>query len=189
MNEMMNGMFGKVAAGMCRLSMYGGIAIKTESGYKSYDAVSGRLVNCENFVFPVGEEFFFVIPTNKVKKGDIILANGKPKYVLAAEKNKITALNYENAVVEMILPERFFFMGNTYFYGKIVSMFGSKGLGGQKGAGRIMKYMMLSQMLKGDGNKSLFPMLMLAGKGDMGFEDLFEFEEGNEPEETDDIEE
>ena len=34
--ELFNGMFGKVAAGMCRLSMNGGIAIKTSNGYKTY---------------------------------------------------------------------------------------------------------------------------------------------------------
>ena len=72
MKEWMSSMLGKVAPGMCRLSMQGGIAIKTGDGYKSYDSATGRMVNCDNFVFPVGEEFFFVIPTNRVKKGDII---------------------------------------------------------------------------------------------------------------------
>lgn len=30
----LNGMFGKIAPGMCRLSMNGGIAVKTANGYK-----------------------------------------------------------------------------------------------------------------------------------------------------------
>ena len=34
--EMFNGMFGKIASGMCRLSMTGGIAVKTSNGYKTY---------------------------------------------------------------------------------------------------------------------------------------------------------
>ena len=87
--NMFNGMFGKIAKGMCRLSMSGGIAVRTSSGYKSFNVKTGRLTNCENFVFNSGDEFFFVIPTNKVTKGDIILVNGKPKCVLEAEKNKI----------------------------------------------------------------------------------------------------
>lgn len=45
MNNMLNGMFGKVAPGMCRLSMNGGIAVKTSNGYKTYNMKTGRLVN------------------------------------------------------------------------------------------------------------------------------------------------
>lgn len=37
MNNFLNGMFGKVGDGMCRLSMNGGIAVKTSGGYKSYN--------------------------------------------------------------------------------------------------------------------------------------------------------
>lgn len=69
MMNALNGMFGKVAPGMCRLSMSGGIAVKTDNGYKSYNVKTGRLTNCDNFVFNAGEEFFFVIPTNKVSVG------------------------------------------------------------------------------------------------------------------------
>ena len=36
MTNVFNGMFGKIAPGMCRLSMSGGIAVKTTTGYKSY---------------------------------------------------------------------------------------------------------------------------------------------------------
>lgn len=34
MNNFLNGMFGKVGNGMCRLSISGGIAVKTSNGYK-----------------------------------------------------------------------------------------------------------------------------------------------------------
>lgn len=71
LNEM-NKMFGKIEPGMCRLTMNGGIAVKTANGYRSYNVKTGRLTNCENFVFNIGEEFFFLIPTNKVAKGDIM---------------------------------------------------------------------------------------------------------------------
>ena len=120
--------------------------------------------------------FFFVIPTNRVKKGDIILAGGKPKYVLEAEKNRITALNYETSVIENILPERYLFLGNTYFYGKLVSMFGSKGSNGKKGTGKILKYMMLGQMLKGGGKSDLMPLLFLTGGKNGCMDDLFELD-------------
>ena len=58
-SNVFNGLFGKIGPGMCRLSMSGGIAVKTSSGYKSYNVKTGKLTNCSNFVFDVGEEFFF----------------------------------------------------------------------------------------------------------------------------------
>lgn len=78
----MNGMFGKIKNGMCRMSIDGKIAIKTSNGYKTYDVATGQLVNCDSFVFNIGEEFFFVIPTNQVQTGDIILVAGKPCCVI-----------------------------------------------------------------------------------------------------------
>ena len=154
MNNMLNGMFGKVAPGMCRLSMNGGIAVKTSNGYKTYNMKTGRLTNCDSFVFNIGEEFFFVIPTNKAEPGDILLVAGKPKCVIEAEKNKLTVINYEDSTVETILPERHVFMGSTYFYGKIVSMFGGDLIKGKKGTNKIMQYMMLSEMMKGNSDNN-----------------------------------
>lgn len=203
MNNFLNGMFGKVGNGMCRLSMNGGIAVKTSSGYKTYNIKSNKLTNCSNFVFDIGEEFFFVIPTNKVEKGDIILVNGKPKCVIEVDKTKITVINYEDSTIDTILPERHVFMGNTYFYGKIVSMFGSDVVKGKKGTNNIFKYMMLSQMMKGDssstgmsmngnngmnGMGAMLPLMMMGGNmGDM-FDGMFDFDMSNDIDE-DELEE
>ena len=192
MNNFLNGMFGKVGSGMCRLSMNGGIAVKTSNGYKSYNVKTGKLTNCSNFVFDIGEEFFFVIPTNKVEKGDIILVNNKPKCVIEYDKTKITVINYEDSTVETILPERHVFMGNTYFYGKIVSMFGSDILKGKKGTNNIFKYMMLSQMMKGENNSSgmlngnsggmstMLPFMMMGGNMGEMFDGKFDFDTDND---------
>ena len=169
---MFNTMFGKIAPGMCRLSMNGGIAVKTDNGYKTYNIKTGKLTNCNNFVFDIGEDFFFVIPANKFKKGDIILVNGKPKCVIKTEDNAITVINYEDSTIDTIIPERHVFMGNTYMYGKIVSMFGSNIK--DKGVNNIFKYMMLSEMMKGangsGGMNSMLPMMMLGGGN---FENMF----------------
>ena len=35
--EIFKNMFGKVAPGMCRLSIDGNVAVKTSSGFRSYD--------------------------------------------------------------------------------------------------------------------------------------------------------
>lgn len=188
----MNGMFGKIAPGMCRLSMSGGIAVKTSTGYKSYNIKNNRLTNCNSFVFDIGEEFFFVIPTNKVEVGDIILIAGKPKCVIEADKNKLTVINYEDSTIDTVLPERHVFMGNTYFYGKIVSMFGNDFAGGKKGMNKMMSYMLMSEMMKGNstaanGGNSMLPMMMLMNGGGMGnmFEGMFDMDEdGEESEEV-----
>lgn len=194
MSNMFNGIFGKIAPGMCKLSMSGGIAVKTSGGYKSYNVKSERLTNCDSFVFPAGDEFFFVIPTNKVVKGDIILVGGKPKCVIEAEKNKITVINYEDSTIDTILPERHVFMGSTYFYGKIVSMFGNNFKGGKKGIEKVMSYMMISEMMKGgsgeDNNTNVMsslPMfMMMSGGSNNFFEGMFDLEEDNDIEDAED---
>ena len=196
MNNMLNGMFGKVAPGMCRLSMNGGIAVKTSNGYKTYNMKTGRLTNCDSFVFNIGEEFFFVIPTNKAEPGDILLVAGKPKCVIEAEKNKLTVINYEDSTVETILPERHVFMGNTYFYGKIVSMFGGDLIKGKKGTNKIMQYMMLSEMMKGNsdnnsgnGMNTMLPLMMMGGNMGSLFDGMFDFDGNENDEEVEESEE
>ena len=187
MNSMFNNMFGKIQNGMCRLSMDGLIAIKTSSGYKTYDTKTNKLQNCDNFVFDIGSDFFFVIPTNKVAVGDIILVNGLPKCVIKVDNEAITVLNYENSTIENVLPEKHVFMGDTYFYGKIVSMFGNN-LTKKNGCKtkNIFKYMMLSKMFSGssDSNNQILPMMMMFGKDNM-FDDMFDFDNAELEDTTD----
>lgn len=174
-----NGMFGKVGAGMCRLTMNGNIAVKCSNGYKTYNVKKGTLTNVTNFCFNVGDEMFFVIPTNKVEVGDIILVRGKPKCVTDVKKKVITVIDYEDSEVRQVVPERHVFMGSTYFYGKIVSMFGNSFKNG-KGLGNIMKMMMFSQMMGGNsGNNNGFgqmmAMSMFMGNKDNPFDGMFDF--------------
>ena len=184
--DMSGGIFGKIAPGMCRLSMNGDIAVKTSSGYKSYNVNTGRLINCNSFVFDIGEDFFFVIPTKKTSAGDIILVGGKPKCVLKKENDIITVINYEDSTIENIIPERQMFLGNTYFFGKIVSLFGNRKSKGKNGIGKIMKYMMLSDMIKNNGSsQNMNPMLAMAlaggGMNDM-FDGIFDFDDDDNTE-------
>lgn len=199
--EMFNGMFGKIAPGMCRLSMNGEIAVKTSGGYKTYNLKKNKLTNCTNFVFNVGEEFFFVIPTNRVRPGDIIIASGKPKCVVSVGEGTIKVINYEDSSVQDILPERHVFMGNTYFYGKIMSMFGDNFGKGEAGMNKLMNYMLASEMMKGFGasgasggseaapggmQSMMLPMMMMGGSFSNLFDGMFDFggDEEEEAEET-----
>jgi hypothetical protein len=160
--------------------MNGNIAVKCSNGYKSYNVEKGTLTNVTNFCFNVGDEMFFVIPTNKVEVGDIILVGGKPKCVTQVDKKIITVIDYENSEVRQVVPERHVFMGSTYFYGKIVSMFGNAFKNG-KGLGNIMKMMMFSSMMGGNNsNNNGFGQMMamsmfMGGKDNNPFEGLFDF--------------
>lgn len=195
-NNFLNGMFGPVKGGLCRLTIDGDIAVKAGGGYKTYNVANRSFVNCDNFVFDIGDEMFFVIPTNEVKPGDIILAgngeeNASPRYVLKVEEDMLTVVNYKNGTVENILPERHVFIGNTYFYGKIVSMFGN--LAGKNGGGNaenVMKYMMMSQMFKQNGtNNGMNPMMMMMFMNGGGFGNIFDGLFGNKKEEKKEVEE
>ena len=184
-SKFFNGFFGKVQPGMCRLTMNGNIAIKCSNGYRTYNDKQQRLTNVTNFCFDMGSELFFVIPTMKVSEGDIILVEGKPKYVLAISKAYIEVVDYETSEIKKIVPERHVFMGSSYCYGKIVSMFGSNFKGG-RGLKKIMKMMMLSQIFGGqNGGSSDFgmgnigQMMMMSslfgGNSDMDFfNDMFD---------------
>ena len=176
--------FGKIGSGMCRLTMNGEIAVKTSNGYKSYNVKKKRLVNQSNFVFDIGEDFFFVIPTNNVKIGDIILVQGKPHCVINVDNDRLEVINYEDSTIENIISERHVFLGNTYFYGKIVSLFGNT-FGKKAGTNKLMQMMMMSQMFKGNnGGNSGFDMntlmmmnMMNGGMNDF-FDGLFDVEDG-----------
>jgi hypothetical protein len=173
----MNGMFGKLKPGMCRMSIDGKIAVKTSNGYKTYDVTTGQLMNCDNFVFDIGGEFFFMWPTNKVQPGDIIVMAGKPHCVIKEEGNLITALRYEDSTISTVVPEHHMFMGKTYFYGKIVSMFGNMA---NSGPNEMMKYMAMAQMFGGNNSianmqGNMLPMMfMMNGGFDKMFEGMFD---------------
>lgn len=189
-----NGMFGKAQPNMCRLTMNGNIAVKCSNGYKTYNVKKGTLTNVTNFCFNLGDEMFFIIPTNKVEIGDIIIVNGRPKCVIKADKNEIKVIDYENSEVRTVIPERHVFMGSTYFYGKIVSMFGNTFTGG-KGMKNMIKMMMISNMMGGNngGTNGLGQMMAMSmfmgGKNENPFEGLFDLNmNDDEDEETDDEE-
>ena len=196
-----NGMFGKLGAGMCRLTMNGRIAVKTSGGYKSYNVKTGKLTNCSNFVFNIGDDFFFIIPTNKVDVGDIILVKGTPRCVIEVDKKTLKVMNYEDMTIDTLVPERHVFMGNTYFYGKIVSLMGSTAGKGKDGMKQMMQFMMMSQMMGGNtsgginmGGNNMLPMMFMMNSGsgsifDGMLDGMFDFGSTEEPEVADDDEE
>jgi len=193
MENTFKGLFGKVKEGLCRLSINGNIAIKTSHGYKSYNVETGKLINCSNFVFDIAQDMFFVIPTNKVEPGDIILVQEKPMAVREVKgKNSIEVFNYEDSSIDTIVPERHIFLGATYFYGKIVSMFGNTNfLKGKKGPDKMIQLMLMGQLMGNNNGNNMFsgmmPFMLMQNKS---FNDLFDgmfdfgFDKNNDEEET-----
>lgn len=196
-----NGMFGKLGAGMCRLTMNGRIAVKTSGGYKSYNVKTGKLTNCSNFVFNIGDDFFFIIPTNKVDVGDIILVKGTPRCVIEVDKKTLKVMNYEDMTIDTLVPERHVFMGNTYFYGKIVSLMGSTAGKGKDGMKQMMQFMMMNQMMGGNtsggmnmGGTNMLPMMLMMNNSsgsifDGMLDGMFDFGSTEEPDVVDEDEE
>jgi len=168
-DNMFNGVMGKIKPGCCRLGMNGRIAIKTSDGYKTYDSKSGNVTNCSNFVLDACDDFFMVVPTRKLKPGDIVLINGKPMYILEVKAaNRVEAMNYEDSTIQTVIPERHVLMGRR-FYGKIVSLIGN-GFGAGKGGffKNMLKFKMMSTMMGGGGvGGDGLAMMMLMGNGSM----------------------
>ena len=145
-----NGPFSKVQTGLCRLSTNGEIAVKTSSGYKLYDIDTDSLISCTDFVLSADEDFFFVVPTNKVTIGDVILISGKPCCIIAraTDINAVNVINYEDSTIETIIPDLHTFMGNSYLYSKVVSIFGDDLPNNKKGLKNLTSYMIMLNMLK-----------------------------------------
>lgn len=106
----------------------------------------------------------------------------------------ITAIIMKILTVENIVPERHVFMGNTYFYGKIVSLLGSNITKGKNGMNNIFKYMMLSQMMNGNGStgtasnmNSMLPFMMMGGNMSDMFDGMFDFDTVDNTDEDDNV--
>lgn len=185
-DNMFNGIMGKIAPGCCRLGYNGNIAVRTSNcKYKTYNIKKGTLTNCERFVLNACDDLFMVMPTRKLKVGDIVIFNGKPKCIIEVQDKTVKAVNYDDSTIDTIIPERHVFMGKQ-FYGKIVSIMGS-GFGATKGGffKNMMKFKMMSAMMGGKSGGlgdmfggeggSMLPMMMLMGNGSMDgmFGDMF----------------
>lgn len=200
-----NGMFGKflkpIKPGMVRIGLNGELAVKSGSGYKTYNAKTKQLVNVQDFCFDIGQDLFICVPTAKVKVGDIIVLDDPdapqgvaPKCVTALEDGKtIKVMDYRTNEIQTIVPERHFFLGKMFFYNKIHSLIPIGDLAGSKGTdkfGKLLGKMALMNAFSGkgfnfggveggEGNGGLNGLAMMAlfGGGLFGGDndDLFDF--------------
>lgn len=191
-----NGMFGPVKPGMCKIGLNGEIAVKTSTGYKTYDPKRGTLVNCNDFAFEM-DGAFYVVPTFKVTCGDIILVNSKPRRVIEVGEKTIKVFSYEDSSILEVVPEHHVFMGKTYCYGKIFSPFMNMGKNGDNTMASMMNMVMMNQMFNGgnnNGNNSnnmfanMMPMMFMMNGGNgmenpfmNMFSDAFNFGDAEDP--------
>ena len=162
-NGMFSKMFKPLKPGMVRIGLNGELAVKSGSGYKTYNVKTGNLVNVQNFCFDLGQDLFICVPTAKVKIGDIILLDDPnapqgvaPKCVTALEDGKtIKVMDFRTNEIQTIVPERHFFLGKMYFYNKIHSLIPVGDLKGGSGAGKFGKILgkmaLMSAMTGGKG--------------------------------------
>lgn len=181
MNDIFGGTFGNVAPGMCRLTMNGLIGIKTPSGYKAYNPKTNVLVNCAMFVADIADDMFMVMPTTKLKAGDITIINNKPFYVLdTSNPERIKVVAYEDNTIRTIIPEHHILMGKK-FYGKIVSLLGNITgvLDGKHTWDKMFKLKMMSSMFGSNASSStsnnFMMMAMMSGLGN-NLTDMFNFD-------------
>lgn len=171
-------MFSPVAHGYAKMGVNGKIAIRVGDTYKTFDLDKMALVNCDDFAFDM-DGAFWVVPTFKVERGDIIMVNGKPRCVIEVKDKSIKTFSYENSTIDEIVPEHHVFMGKTYCYGKIFSPFMNMDKSDNM-MSNMMQMAMMSQMFGGNSNSNGFmgmnPMMMMFmmnNKDGNMFEDMF----------------
>ena len=144
------------------MGMNGKVAVRTSTGYKTYDIKKHKLTNCDSFAFDM-DGAFWVVPTFKVECGDIILVNGKPRCVIAVG-DTIKVFSYEDSTIDEVVPEHHVFMGKTYCYGKIFSPFMNMEKS-DNAMSNMMNMMMMSQMFNGNtttsNNMGFNPMMFM----------------------------
>lgn len=168
LGDMFDGMFKPVAAGCVKLGVDGKIAIKTSSGFKTFNIDNNTLTNCSNFAFDM-DGMFWTVPTFSVSKGDIILVAGRPKCVIEVSESTIKTFDYENSTIAEVVPEHHVFMGQSYCYSKIFSPFLNMTKDGNMN--NLMQMIMMSKMFGGD---DINPMIFMMMGNNNPFANLFE---------------
>jgi len=156
----LNGAFGPLAGGSCRVSLKGDVAVRTEKGYRAFDPATKKLVNVTDFCLDF-TQLFYIWPTKKLAVGDVVFFDGRFKCVTEVLEGSVKALDYANAIIEELVPEQRLFFGKKY-YGKVTNLLGTK----LKDSSKLMKMSLMMQALGGStaaSGNTLLPLLMLNG--------------------------
>lgn len=147
----------KLTSGIA-MAFDGRLAIKRPNGdFVAYNPLTAEIENQSEFVF--GEEMLsgmvYVMPSDKVDIGDLIVGNNGYIYVVDIEDG-VTGVNLTTGVVNEIVTEKHVLFGKN-MYKKVVSMLN------MSGSENTMNPMMMMALL-GDGDKKdMLPMMMMMG--------------------------
>ena len=148
----------KIITGVA-MTLDGRLAIKRPNGdYVAFNPLSGEIENQSEFV--MGEDMLsgmvYVMPTDKIEAGDIIVSNSSYVYVTDMTEG-LTGVNLSTGVVNDIVTEKHVLFGKNV-YKKVVSMFNM--VGGTDGA---MNPMMMLALMGDDNKENLLPLMMMSG--------------------------
>ena len=171
-SSVFSNMLGKLEPDTVRMTFNGGIAVKTANGYKTYDVAKKKAVNMESLVMP-DMSAFLLLPSTKVKTGDIILRDGTFYSIISVNEttNELEGYNYSAGKKETLVRETHCFLGNTYFYSKLVSpilsFFGGKPEdkkeeGSEASEDTMSMLLPLAMMSQNGDMNSVLPLLLMS---------------------------
>lgn len=180
--NVLDGKMGVLPSGLMALSYKGEIAVKTASGFVTYDADKKLFVNVQKLAFSMGPGAFFIVPVKKAKKGEIVtIKRGQNMQVYQvtedyAGEGSAKLFNYFTGATEEITPERHVFMQKSYTFGKVVSIWNFIAGGdikGSKGFSKLLKLNLLTGgkmnfgFGEGTGINNMLPLIMMGEGGDI----------------------
>lgn len=172
----LDGKMGVIPNGFLALSYKGDIAVKTNSGYVTYDPDKKSFINVQKLAFSMGPGAFFLVPTKAAKKGDIVVVKrGDTMTVYQVVEDysgegSAKLFNYFTGATEEITPERHVFMQKSYTFGKVISIWNlisGGNLKDSKGFSSLLKINLLTGgkmnfgFGEGSGMNNLLPLILM----------------------------
>lgn len=153
------------------LSMFGGLAVKVNGSFVSYNVEKGEAMDVMDFVIDGFEDFIMIMPVQELSDGDIFIQDGKVYQMI--DKEKKSAYNYTDNSIDTLVTKANIMGFKMYakvmnFASGMMNMAGGETKDGNMFAnpvfmmmmmkdgdgdmGEMMKLMMMSQMFQGGFN-------------------------------------
>lgn len=163
MKNIFGGEIGMVKSDDVRLGLDGSIAIKRADGDYVTFKEDGTVINVSQFAFDMGGLFILPVTIDKVKRGDIIIKDGRYYHVdedgVVGKGLQGTAV--DNSEIKEFRLTKSMLLNNEYVR-KVVSPFSMFGVSNNDSNNGLMTMAMLSGMDFGDEKSEMFTALMMA---------------------------
>lgn len=163
MKNIFGGEIGMVKSDDVRLGLDGSIAIKRADGDYVTFKEDGTVINVSQFAFDMGGLFILPVTIDKVKRGDIIIKDGRYYHVdedgVVGKGLQGTAV--DNSEIKEFRLTKSMLLNNEYVR-KVVSPFSMFGVNNNDSNNSLMTMAMLSGMDFGDEKSEMFTTLMMA---------------------------